>query len=60
VSVTWTTSDGGTWLRPSVTLNSGKTPGTIAIGVNPANLAANIYSGQVNINTPAATPSTVL
>ncbi|MGO9619516.1 MAG: putative Ig domain-containing protein [Bryobacteraceae bacterium] len=59
VSVTSTTSDGGTWLRPVVSLSSGKTPGTIAVGVNPASLAANTYSGLVNISAPNATPSSV-
>jgi uncharacterized protein (TIGR03437 family) len=57
--VSVSTSNGGTWLQSTVTLSAGNTPGTIAIGVNPANLTPNTYSGQVNISAPNATPSMV-
>jgi uncharacterized protein (TIGR03437 family) len=50
------TSDGGTWLTASA-IAGGKTPGTIAVSVNTSGLRPNVYSGQVNISAPNATPS---
>ncbi len=56
VSASSITSDGGTWLTASP-IAGGKTPGTIAVSVNTSGLAPKVYSGQVNISAPNATPS---
>ena len=57
VSVSSTTSDGGAWLSASYT--GGKTaPGTVVVAVDPAKVGGpNIYSGQITILAPNATPS---
>ena len=50
------TADGGSWLvlNPASGQTSGQTPGTFAASVNPANLAAGIYSGQASIEINGA------
>ncbi|MFB3814850.1 MAG: beta strand repeat-containing protein [Terriglobales bacterium] len=62
-ALNYTTSDSSTWL--AVTPASGSTPGTVAVSVNPAGLAAGTYSGTVTIastgaaNTPRTIPVTL-
>jgi uncharacterized protein (TIGR03437 family) len=60
VTMTSTTSDGGNWLTVQTTFGDGSTtPGTIVVSVSPQSLAPNEYSGQVTINAPTATPSSL-
>jgi uncharacterized protein (TIGR03437 family) len=58
VTASAATTDGGSWLSLSTSFSQGnRTPATILVSVNPARLTANIYSGQVTIVAPNATPS---
>ena len=47
-----TTSNSGTWLSatPSSGTATGEAPGNVSVSVNPAGLAAGIYTGSVNIS----------
>ena len=57
VTVSAQATGGGTWLTANPTLSSGnKTPGTILVSVNPAQLAAGVYNGQVTVSALSATP----
>ena len=51
------TSTGGSWL--AVSPASGQAAGSVSVSVNPGTLAAGTYSGQVTINAPNASPSSV-
>ena len=56
-SATASTNGGGSWLSiPASFGQSGSAPASITVSVNPGNLAANIYTGQVTIPAPGATP----
>ncbi|HEY4365066.1 MAG TPA: BACON domain-containing carbohydrate-binding protein [Bryobacteraceae bacterium] len=60
VSASSSTSDGGTWLTAATNFSAGgKTPGTIVVSVDPSKLGPSTYSGQVTINAPSASPSSV-
>jgi uncharacterized protein (TIGR03437 family) len=54
-SLSFTASSSASWL--TVTPGSGSTPATLAIGVNPAGLAAGTYNGAITINAPAGANS---
>ncbi len=47
LSVTPSTTDGGSWLQASATAST--TPGVVAVRINPAGLAAGSYNGSVAI-----------
>jgi uncharacterized protein (TIGR03437 family) len=51
------TNSGGSWLSiPASFSQSSSAPASIAVSVNPGNLTANTYTGQVTIAAPGATP----
>ncbi len=58
-SISWTASAADFWLGvgSSSGSSSGTAPATLAISVNPANLAAGTYTGNVQISAPGATGS---
>ena len=58
-SVTTATDAGGNWL--AATPAAGATPGTLAVSVNPAGLAAGVYRGTVSISSggPFGGPQTL-
>jgi uncharacterized protein (TIGR03437 family) len=60
VTASAATSDGGSWLNISTSFSQGnRTPATTLVSVNPARLTPNVYSGQVTIAGPNATPPSV-
>jgi uncharacterized protein (TIGR03437 family) len=52
-AITYSVTTNQTWL--SAGPSSGTTPGTITVGVSPANLAAGTYSGQVTVTGGGST-----
>ncbi len=52
LSSTVSSPPGGTWLQ--VATQSGVTPGSVSVSVNPAGLAAGTYTGTINITSPNA------
>lgn len=57
LSVTPSTTDGGSWLQASVTAST--TPGVVAVRINPAGLAAGSYNGSVAISAQGLATLTV-
>src|SRR5208283_742721 len=58
-TLAWTASSDSYWL--AVSAASGSAPATLAVSVNPVNLAAGTYTGNVRITAAGATgsPATV-
>lgn len=58
-TLSWTASSDSTWLSASP--NSGTTPATVSISVNPAGLAAGTYTGTITVTSSGATnpPQTI-
>jgi uncharacterized protein (TIGR03437 family) len=52
-----TTTSSAPWA--SVTPQTGNTPGTLTVSVNPAGLAPKVYSGTIQIVPPSGTPFTL-
>ncbi|MBL8174499.1 MAG: hypothetical protein JNK48_07515 [Bryobacterales bacterium] len=57
LTVTPTTTDGGSWLQASVTAST--TPGVVAVRINPAGLTAGNYNGSVAISAQGLATLTV-
>jgi uncharacterized protein (TIGR03437 family) len=56
-ALSFTAATNAAWL--SALPASGTTPATVTVSVNPAGLAAGVYSGQINLTAPGASPQTV-
>ena len=56
-ALSFTAATNAAWL--SALPASGTTPATVTVSVNPAGLAAGIYSSQINLTAPGASPQTV-
>jgi uncharacterized protein (TIGR03437 family) len=56
-ALSFTAATNAAWLSASPA--SGTTPATVTVSVNPAGLAAGVYSGQINLTAPGASPQTV-
>jgi len=61
-NVTFSTQSGGTWLVPFATTGTtgSGANSTINVGVNPANLAANVYQGSITVQSTTTADSVVI
>ena len=56
--ISWTTSSNATWL--TVSPNSGSTPATLNVSVNPSGLTAGNYSATLTINSASGTQTVAI